>query len=388
MSALIGDTANTSTTADTTTTADAAGLGIYLHVPFCRTKCRYCDFYRVGENRLKIDLYLAALHREIDGWSALHGRKLETIFLGGGTPSLLSGSEIGAIVRHLERVFPLVPGAEVTAEANPSDLDPTVLTALLAAGVNRLSIGVQSFSDRELALVGRRHDAARAERVVREARQAGFENLSIDLMLAIPGQTEASFRRSLEKAIALETDHLSLYLLEIHESSEMDFLRRERPGLFPGEEAERRRYLAMHDRLVAAGFEHYEISNFARPGKHGRHNLRYWHLEPWLGLGPAAHSFVDGRRFQHPADLGAWLADPLAVLPLDHDLAQEQAMLGLRLEEGIAIETLRAASGASAGELAARLRRLDRFVVEAAGRVRLTTEGRVVSNPVLTELFF
>ena len=365
-----------------------SGLGIYLHVPFCRTKCRYCDFYRVGENRLKIDLFLAALHREIDGWAALHGRTVETIFLGGGTPSLLAGAEIAAILRHLQSVFAVAAGAEVTAEANPSDLDPAALAALRAAGVNRLSIGVQSFSDRELALVGRRHDAARAERVVREARQAGFDNLSIDLMLAIPGQTEAGFRRSLDKAIALETDHLSLYLLEVHESSEMDFLRRERPRLFPGEEAERRRYLAMHDRLLAAGYEHYEISNFARPGRQGRHNLRYWHLEPWLGLGPAAHSFVDGRRFQHPADLGAWLVDPLAVLPLDHDLAQERAMLGLRLEEGIDIDTLRAASGATGSELAVRLRRLERFVVEAAGRVRLTTEGRVVSNPVLTELFF
>ena len=367
---------------------DSAALGIYLHVPFCRTKCRYCDFYRVGENRLKIDLFLAALHREIDGWTALHGRPVETIFLGGGTPSLLSAPEIAAILRHLERVFAVTAGVEVTAEANPSDLDPPTLAALRAAGVNRLSIGVQSFSDRELALVGRRHDAARAERVVREARRAGFDNLSIDLMLAIPGQTEAGFRRSLDKAIALETDHLSLYLLEVHESSEMDFLRRERPRLFPGEEAERRRYLAMHERLVAAGYEHYEISNFARPGKQGRHNLRYWHLEPWLGLGPAAHSCVDGRRFQHPADLGAWLTDPLGVLALDHDPAQERAMLGLRLEEGVDLETLRAASRATDTELAERLRRLRPFVVESAGRVRLTTEGRVVSNPVLTELFF
>jgi oxygen-independent coproporphyrinogen-3 oxidase len=363
-------------------------LGLYLHVPFCRTKCRYCDFYRVGENRLKIDLFLAALHREIDGWRALHGREIETVFLGGGTPSLLSASEIGAILRHLADRFRMRPDAEITAEANPSDLDLAVLTALRQAGVNRLSIGVQSFSDRELALVGRRHDAARAERVVREARQAGFDNLSIDLMLAIPGQTEAGFRRSLERAVALETDHLSLYLLEVHEKSEMDFLRRERPGLFPGEEAERRRYFLMHDELLAAGFEHYEISNFARPGKQGRHNLRYWRLEPWLGLGPAAHSFVDGQRFRHPADLGAWLAEPMAVEKLENDPAQERAMLGLRLEEGIDEATLLAASGASPSELAGRLRRLGRFVEERDGRIRLTTEGRVVSNPVLSELFF
>jgi oxygen-independent coproporphyrinogen-3 oxidase len=362
-------------------------LGLYLHVPFCRTKCRYCDFYRVGENRLKIDLFVAALHREIDGWTSLHGREVETIFLGGGTPSLLTVADVGAILGHLGDRF-RTRGLEVTAEANPSDLDPVKLAGLRAAGVNRLSIGVQSFSDRELGLLGRRHDAAHAAQVVRWAREAGFDNVSIDLMLAIPGQTEASFRRSLERAVELGPDHLSLYLLEVHEQSEMEFLRRERPGLFPGEEAQRRRYLAMHDRLVAAGFEHYEISNFARPGKQGRHNLRYWHLEPWLGLGPSAHSFVDGRRFRHAADLGAWLANPMATEDLEHDLALERAMLGLRLDEGIELSLLSQVAGQPAAGLEAKLRRLRQFIEQRDGRIRLTTEGRVVSNPVLTELFF
>ncbi|MEZ5313931.1 MAG: coproporphyrinogen-III oxidase family protein [Thermoanaerobaculia bacterium] len=208
-------------------------LGIYLHVPFCRTKCRYCDFYRVGENRGKIELFLAALRREVEGWTELHGREVETIFLGGGTPSLLDGRDVASILERIARRFRVRDDAEITLEANPSDLSSDRLAALRAAGVNRLSIGVQSFSDRELRLVGRRHDAEHAERVVHEARDAGFDNLSIDLMLAIPGQTEASFRRSLERAVALATEHLSLYLLEVHESSEMDFLRRERPGLFP-----------------------------------------------------------------------------------------------------------------------------------------------------------
>lgn len=365
----------------------SATLGLYLHVPFCRTKCRYCDFYRVGENRLKIDLFVAALHREIDGWDSIHGREVETIFLGGGTPSLLTAREVGAVLDHLSAVF-RTRDPEVTVEANPSDLDLPRLAALRNAGVNRLSIGVQSFSDRELTLLGRRHDAAHAAQVVRWAREAGFDNVSIDLMLAIPGQTEASFRRTLERAIELGTDHLSLYLLEVHEQSEMDFLRRERPRLFPGEEAQRRRYLAMHDRLTTAGFEHYEISNFARPGKRGRHNLRYWQLEPWLGLGPSAHSFVDGRRFRHPADLGAWLADPMASEPLEHDLALERAMLGLRLDEGIETSLLSEACGEPPAEIEARLSKLRPFLEQSGSRIRLTTEGRVVSNPVLTELLF
>jgi oxygen-independent coproporphyrinogen-3 oxidase len=144
----------------------------------------------------------------------------------------------------------------------------------------------------------------------------------------------------------------------------------------------------MHDRLTAAGFEHYEISNFARPGKRARHNLRYWKLEPWLGLGPSAHSFVDGRRFRHAADLHAWLSDPMAVEELDHDLDLERAMLGIRLDEGIDLATLSAASGKSRPEIEARLLRLRSFIESTGGRLRLTTEGRVVSNPVLTELFF
>ncbi len=359
-------------------------LGIYVHVPFCRTRCRYCDFYRVGENRPRMEAFLVALAREIEAWRKLHEREVVTVFLGGGTPSLLAPEEIGAILRHLCDRFRWTD-PEITVEANPSDLDPDRLRALRLAGVNRLSIGVQSFSDRELALLGRRHDAARAAAVVGWARAAGFENLSLDLMLAIPGQTEASFRRSLERAVELAPDHLSLYLLEVHEGSEMDGLRRSRPRLFPGEEAARRRYLATRERLLAAGYEHYEISNFARPGRPARHNLRYWRGEDWLGLGPAAHSSVDGRRFCHPADLNAWLADPEGVEDLPGDPALERLFLGLRLSEGVGPEEL-AAAGLGGEELERRLARLAPFVTRSEGRLRLTPEGFLVSNPVLAAL--
>ncbi len=363
----------------------AETLGLYVHVPFCRTRCRYCDFYRVGENRARMDRFVAALEREIDGWTALRGRRVETVFLGGGTPSLLEPEEIGALLDRIARRFALAEDAEISAEANPSDLDPDRLARLRAAGVNRLSIGVQSFVDRELKLLGRRHDAARAAEVVHAARAAGFGRVSLDLMVGIPGQTDGSFAESLARAVELGTDHLSLYLLEVHEGTEMDGLLRERPGLFPGEEPQRRRYLAMRERLLAAGFRHYEISNFARPGAECRHNLRYWRCEPWLGLGPAAHSFVDGRRFAHPRDLEAWIADPLRVEELPADPAAERVFLGLRLEEGIPLETL-AAAGVSAGEARRRIARLAGFVEEREGRLRLRPEGYLLSNPVLAEL--
>ncbi|HEX9798757.1 MAG TPA: radical SAM family heme chaperone HemW [Thermoanaerobaculia bacterium] len=360
-------------------------LGVYVHVPFCRTRCRYCDFYRVGEHRGRMDRFVAALGCEIDGSPELDGARVETVFFGGGTPSLLAPAEIGAILARLARRCRLAADAEVTAEANPSDLDLATLRALRAAGVNRLSVGVQSFADRELALIGRRHDAECAARVVAEARAAGFDNLSLDLMVGIPAQTAGSFTRSLERAIALAPDHVSLYLLEVHAGSELDFLRRERPALFAGDEAQRRRYLRLRERLVAAGYRHYEISNFARPGHECRHNLRYWRCEEWLGLGPAAHSHVGGRRFRHRPDLDAWSADPLAFEELPIEPAAERVFLGLRLAEGIE-EAWLAAAGIDTAEAGRRLARLAPFVERDAGRVRLNADGYLVSNAVLAEL--
>ena len=360
-------------------------LGLYVHVPFCRTRCRYCDFYRVGENRARMDRFLAALARELDGCREWHGRRVETVFFGGGTPSLLEPDEIGDVLARIGRRFALAHGAEITVEGNPSDLTRARLEGLRAAGVGRLSIGAQSFVDRELLLLGRRHDAARVAEVVGEARTAGFESLSLDLMIGIPGQTDGSFAASLARALELAPDHLSLYLLEVHQGSEMDALRRERPGLFAGEEAQRRRYLAMRARLTAAGYRHYEISNFARPGAECRHNLRYWRCQDWLGLGPAAHSFVDGRRFRHLPDLEAWLADPLAVEELVADPAAERVFLGLRLEEGIDPVRLEEA-GVPPDEARRRLARLSGFIELRDGRLRLTPDGLLLSNPVLAEL--
>jgi oxygen-independent coproporphyrinogen-3 oxidase len=360
-------------------------LGVYLHVPFCRTRCRYCDFYRVGENRERMTEFRRALATEIEGWRELHGRTVESIYFGGGTPSLLEPDELAELVAALARRFRLTSDVEITAEANPSDLGPERLRALRAAGINRLSIGVQSFVDRELSLLGRRHDAAHAESVVGQAAEAGFARLSIDLMVGIPGQTDGSFATSLERAVALAPEHLSLYLLEVHPGSEIDFLRRERPRLFAGEEAARRRYLRMRERLRGAGYEHYEISNFARPGAECRHNLRYWRCRDWLGLGPSAHSFVDGRRFRHPADLRGWLADPMAVEEVAAEPAVERVFLGLRLAEGIEESWIEAA-GIARTAVGERLARLHPFFERHGGRLRLTPEGYLVSNAVLAEL--
>lgn len=361
-------------------------LGIYVHVPFCRTRCRYCDFYRVGMQEARMERFLVALHQEIDGWEELHGREVDTVFLGGGTPSLLSPPQLARVLGHLRRRFHFTEDCEITAECNPSDLDPPRLEGFRDAGIDRLSLGVQSLQDRELELIGRRHDARRAERVVREARAAGFANVSLDLILGLPGQTRAGFRVTVERALALAPDHLSVYILEVHAGQEIDRLRRQRPRLFPSEEEQARRYLWLVDRLANAGLRRYEISNFARPGHESRHNLKYWRCEPYLGLGPAAHSLVDGKRFAHARDLAAYLADPLEVEPVTTDLTQERLFLGLRLAEGLPGDLVAGSLDLQRHELLARCRALAPFVEVTGDRVRLTPQGTLLSTSVLAEL--
>jgi oxygen-independent coproporphyrinogen-3 oxidase len=329
--------------------------------------------------------FVDGVRREIEGLREHHGRRVDSLFFGGGTPSLLEPTEIGSIVDRVRRLFAVDADAEITAEANPSDLTAARLVGLRAAGVNRLSVGVQSFVDRELELLGRRHDAARSARVVREARRAGFDDLSLDLMVGVPGQTAGSFAASLERAIDLAPDHLSLYLLEVHPGSGIDGLRRNRPRLFAGEEAQRRRYLLMRERLRAAGYRHYEVSNFARPGSECRHNLRYWRGGDWLGLGPSAHSSLAGRRLRHSPDLQSWLADPLRVEELDADPAVERVLTRLRLDNGVEERDLLVA-GVPDAELETRLVQLTPFLTRGDGRVRLSPQGILVSNAVLAEL--
>jgi oxygen-independent coproporphyrinogen-3 oxidase len=366
--------------------ARLAALGLYVHIPFCRTRCRYCDFYRVGEAPERRSRFLAALETEIEDRREHHGRSAESVFLGGGTPSLLSPEQAARLLATLERFFPFAPDVEITMEANPSDLTPERLEGYRAAGVNRLSLGVQSLNDRELTLLGRRHDAAAAARVVGLARGAGFDNVSLDLMLAIPGQTRASFRRTVERALALEPDHLSAYLLEIHPGSEIDGLLRERPRLFPGVEAQRRAYSELADRAVAAGLAQYEISNFARPGRESRHNLRYWRLRDTLGFGPSAHSFVAPERWRNPPDLVGYLADPLTVERLASAPLEEELFLGLRLTEGLSVARLSALLGRRADELRPTFERLAPWLDLVGDRLRLNREGFLLSNEVLAEL--
>lgn len=286
-------------------------LGLYLHIPFCSSICSYCNFNRgLFDVPLKAR-YVDALEREIA--AAAEERAADSIFLGGGTPSLLEPADVARLLRTCRDAFPVAPGAEITLETNPETATPERLTAFLEAGVNRISFGVQSFQDDELQRLGRVHSAARASEAIRAARSAGFANLSFDLMCWLPGQTRASWRDTVDRAIEHAPDHLSLYLLELYPNAPLkDAMARVAASARPSspesvawaqaaDDDAADMYLEGLERLDAAGFEQYEISNVARPGLLSRHNVKYWQEGDWRGFGCAAHSTVDGARWHNVA---------------------------------------------------------------------------------------
>ena len=367
-------------------------VGIYIHVPFCASKCGYCDFYSRVRQDQKAG-YLAALGEEIRGYK---GRNIpvDTIFFGGGTPSVLSPDEIGGILAVLRESFTLLPEGEWTMEANPETVSPGYLQAVRALGINRLSYGVQSGVDRELRALGRKHTFARAAEAVKEAREAGFQNLSVDLMLGIPFQTAGSLRETLEKILALNPDHISCYLLRIEPGT--PFAKRHAEQDCPPDDLAADFYLTVCETLRAAGFAHYEISNFARPGFESRHNRKYWRDTPYIGFGPAAHSCFDGKRFYNPADLALYIEKGGAVSAVEDDGRcggyTERLMLGLRLAEGVSLPGIAALDPAfTPEEQAAFASRCAPYIRAGLmerkdGRIAITEKGMLVSNGLLAEI--
>ena len=352
-------------------------IGLYIHVPFCASKCAYCDFYsRVRRDQLPD--YLTALKREISGWKD-KGVTADSLFFGGGTPSLLTPEQIGELITLCREIFALE--GEITMEANPDTVTAESLKGYRGAGVNRLSFGVQSAIDPELKLLGRKHTFADAERAVAAAREAGFDDLSLDLMLGIPEQTSESLQLTLDRITALKPEHLSCYLLKIEEGTV--FFKRHMETLCADEDTTADFYLAVCERLKKLGYRHYEISNFALEGHESRHNLKYWRCEDYLGFGPAAHSCFGGRRFYHPADLASYISGSGLVDDGPSGSAEEKLMLALRLEEGAAplpdydwaAFRKRCAPYLKAGLMA-----------EKGDRLAFTEEGFLLSNTLLAEI--
>jgi oxygen-independent coproporphyrinogen III oxidase len=370
-------------------------LGLYLHVPFCSSICNYCNFNRgLFESGLK-DRYVAALEAEIR--AAGRGEPADTLFFGGGTPSLLEPHEIGRLIHACREAFDLAADAEVTLETNPETSSRERMDGFRAAGVNRLSFGVQSFRDDELARLGRIHSASRAREAFGEARAAGFDNISLDLMMWLPQQRQAHWRENIEGLIGVGPEHASLYLLELYPNAPLkEDMARAGWSLAPDDDAAEM-YLWSMARLEEAGYRQYEISNVARPGRASRHNLKYWQDGEWLGLGCGAHSTRGGVRWKNVSSTedyvvrmahGASVSVERRVLTPEERL-EEALFTGLRLVEGVDVEAAGRRHGVDAWERYAEPLRpfLEAGVLVREGQcLRLTREGMLVANEVLAVL--
>ncbi len=369
-------------------------VGLYVHLPFCASRCAYCTFV-VTTSEALTGRYLRALRREMALAGPPAGTELETLYFGGGTPSRIPAGAFSRLVSDLTARYPLTADAEVTAEANPEDVSGELLAAWADAGVNRISVGVQSFVAAELSALDRRHDVGKAVGAIRMILETGRFQLNADLMLGIPRQTSASLARSLDVLIGARPHHVSVYMLEMDKPHRLRTLARRHPERFPDDDDAAELYLETHRRLTEAGYEHYEISNFALPGCAARHNLRYWRLEPVYALGVAAHGMNGGVRWANLDDLNGYLmaveggTRPLAWKSslFDRDLLAERALLGLRLAEGVdagvVSEARRTFPEFAAG--------LDEFIElglaeDGDGRVHLTPRGWLVSNELFRTL--
>jgi oxygen-independent coproporphyrinogen-3 oxidase len=361
---------------------NALGLtGLYIHIPFCSVKCFYCDFAAFSGQKKQIERYLAALEAEA---ALLPPREPETLYVGGGTPSELSAEQTAELFERVRRAYPSARFVESTFEGNPESLDEDKLAVLARSGVTRLSIGLQTSDDALLKSIGRRHTAADFARVFRRAREAGIPALSVDLMYGLPDQTLDSLRETLDFVLALAPEHVSLYGLQVEDRTL--FARR---GVEPDEDLGRGMYELAITALARAGLEHYEISNWARPGRRSEHNLNYWRRGEYLGLGCSAASFLGGVRSSNAETLAAYLAaveagrrpTAEAEAPAGLEALGEEAFLGLRLLEGFVPS--RALREAFAGPWAVlKARGLAR---EDGPRWRLTPDGVFVANDVFRE---
>lgn len=353
--------------------------GLYIHVPFCRRKCPYCDFYSIPARPGLLEAYTDAVCRNLECFR--DGTPIDTVYFGGGTPSLLSPAQAARILEKTAACFALSSDAEITLEANPATVTAGQLKELYAVGVNRLSIGVQSLEENQLQRLGRLHSVQEAVTAVEWAVNAGFSNLSCDLMLALPDQTGAELERTITALTALPIQHISAYLLKIEPGT--PFAAQHMETHCPDADEAADLYLRAVELLERQGFFQYEISNFSRPGFQSRHNLKYWRCAPYLGIGSSAHSCWHGKRFLVPSDVDEFLRQPRQTMCLEDDAPctrEEQILLGMRLTEGV-----------PAAWLAAHQARVEQFcqagyLRRQGDRIAFTPKGFLVSNSILAEL--
>lgn len=321
---------------------------VYIHVPFCKSRCVYCDFYSTVCGSEARKAYVSAACEELKQRAGeLSGKQVQSVYFGGGTPSLLQSEEIAAIWESVCDHYALSADAEITLEANPDDISPAFVSRLAALGINRMSLGVQSFDDDTLRFLRRRHDARQAVRAVETIVDAGIENVSIDLIYGLPGQTTRTWAQNLRTAFSLPITHLSSYALSVEDGTPLARLMEKEDVVPIGEETFLAQYEMLIDECLRQGFMHYEISNFAKPGCESRHNSGYWSEKPYVGIGPGAHSFDgDHTRRMNAADLAAYVkSQGQPAHEVEHLTQKEQfnetVFTALRTAEGISLSTLR-----------------------------------------------
>lgn len=372
--------------------------GIYIHIPFCKTRCIYCDFYSTTRSELK-ERYVRALCRELQmRREYLRGEAVETVYFGGGTPSQLAEEDFRQIFQALQEVYGLEHCREITLEANPDDLTEAYTVMLRRLPFNRISMGIQTFDDAMLKLLNRRHNAVQAIEAVDRCRRAGFDNISIDLIYGLPDETDERWRRDLQQAVALGVEHISAYHLTYEEGTRLYQLLQAHSICEVDEDSSLRFFSTLIDTLTAAGYEHYEISNFCRPRRHSRHNTSYWQGIPYLGCGPSAHSFDRRTREWNVASLEKYMCAIEAggreyeTECLD-DVTRynEYVMTALRTKRGIAAEDLKRTFGT---ELWQYCRDMARPYIDSGklrvedNRLCLTREGIFVSDGIISSLMY
>ncbi len=358
-------------------------IGLYLHIPFCNGKCPYCDFYSVAPHSETVDKYIDTLCKKIDDADRIY----DTVYFGGGTPSLIGADNIAKIMSHINKT----DNCEVTLECNPSDtggINSSFDFSVVAKnGIYRISMGLQSANDNERKLLGRRGDCSDVERAIKRATDAGITNISLDLMLGLPEQSFESLKNSIEFCKNSGAKHISAYILKIEQGT--PFFARKNSLNLPDEDKASDLYLFAVDELEKAGYKQYEISNFSKKGFESRHNLKYWHCEEYLGIGAAAHSFVDGKRFYYSRSIDDFISD---ISPVDDGFGgdeEEYIMLALRLSEGLIFsEYENRFSKPFPEEIIKKAQQLEKYglVTVDENAIALTVKGFLISNSVICSL--
>ncbi|MBO5340365.1 MAG: radical SAM family heme chaperone HemW [Oscillospiraceae bacterium] len=371
-------------------------LGIYVHIPFCRSKCDYCDFYSLAGRETDMDAYQKALLAHIKETAPLaRHMEVDSVYFGGGTPSYYGAKRLKSLLAALKKHFNIRRDAEITLEGNPDSVDARSLSVVRRAGFNRLSLGVQSACDRQLCALHRPHNFQQTRDAVAAARKAKIKNLSLDLIYGLPGQDMASWQDTVEQVLALDPEHLSCYGLKVEEGTPL-WARVNAGEVLPDDDLQADMYLWTVERLGQAGYEQYEISNFARPGMQSLHNLRYWLTRPYIGFGPGAHSDFGGRRYSFVRDLDGYISGVLNGSPIidasdlipDRERGGEYLMLRLRTTRGIEEWEYRRTYFMNFDPIEAHLLAYERqgWAVQEGSRWRLTPQGFLISNRLIGEL--